>query len=134
MRASNLPAQTLGEITVPFRGRQIYIAGDRTFDDTWSTTFLNDTDFMVRNAMELWMNGINDLADGTGTSALADYQTDLQVEQLDRDDTILKTYIFRSAWPTTVAQIDLTSDTADAIEEFEVTWRYQHFEASGVNF
>ena len=134
VRASNLPAQTLGEITVPFRGRQIYIAGDRTFDDTWSTTFLNDTDFMVRNAMELWMNGINDLADGTGTSALADYQTDLQVEQLDRDDTILKTYIFRSAWPTTVAQIDLTSDTADAIEEFEVTWRYQHFEASGVNF
>ena len=134
VRASNLPAQTLGEIVVPFRGRQIYIAGDRTFDDTWSTTFLNDTDFMVRNAMELWMNGINDLADGTGTSTLADYQTDLHVEQLDRDDTILKTYIFRSAWPTTVAQIDLTSDQADAIEEFEVTWRYQHFEASGVNF
>ena len=134
VKASNLPAQTLGEIVVPFRGRQIYIAGDRTFDDTWSTTFLNDTDFMVRNAMELWMNGINDLADGTGTSTLADYQTDLQVEQLDRDDTILKTYIFRSAWPTTVAQIDLTSDQADAIEEFEVTWRYQHFEASGVNF
>ena len=134
VRASNLPAQTLGEIVVPFRGRQIYIAGDRTFDDTWSTTFLNDTDFMVRNAMELWMNGINDLAEGTGTSTLADYQTDLQVEQLDRDDTILKTYIFRSAWPTTVAQIDLTSDQADAIEEFEVTWRYQHFEASGVNF
>ena len=134
VRASNLPAQTLREIVVPFRGRQIYIAGDRTFDDTWSTTFLNDTDFMVRNAMELWMNGINDLADGTGTSTLADYQTDLQVEQLDRDDTILKTYIFRSAWPTSVAQIDLSSDTADAIEEFEVTWRYQHFEASGVNF
>ena len=134
VRASNLPAQTLGEIVVPFRGRQSYIAGDRTFDDTWSTTFLNDTDFMIRNAMELWMNGINDLADGTGTSTLADYQTDLQVEQLDRDDTILKTYIFRSAWPTSVAQIDLSSDTADAIEEFEVTWRYQHFEASGVNF
>ena len=132
--ASNLPGQTLGEITVPFRGRQIYIAGDRTFEETWSTTFLNDTDFMIRNAMELWMNGINDLAAGTGTSALADYQTDLQVEQLDRDDTILKTYIFRSAWPTTVAQIDLSSETADGIEDFEVTWRYQHFEASGVNF
>ena len=79
VRASNLPAQTLGEIVVPFRGRQIYIAGDRSFEDTWSTTFLNDTDFMVRNAMELWMNGINDLADGTGTSTLADYQTHLQV-------------------------------------------------------
>ena len=133
-RGTNLPAQTLGEIAVPFRGRQIYIAGDRTFDETWTTTFLNDTDFMVRTAIELWMNGINDLADNTGVIAPADYQTDLTVEQLDRDDTVLKTYIFRSAWPTSIAAIELTADQADAIEEFEVTWRYQHFEASGVNF
>jgi hypothetical protein len=132
--ASNLPAQTLGEIAIPFRGRQIYIAGDRTFDDAWTVTFMNDTDFMVRNAMELWMNGINDLAEATGVTALADYQTDLQVEQLDRDDTILKSYIFRSAWPTSLSAIDLTNDQADAIETFEVTWRYQHFEASSVNF
>jgi len=132
--ASNLPAQTLGEIAIPFRGRQIYIAGDRTFDDAWTTTFMNDTDFMVRNAMELWMNGINDLADATGVTDLAAYQTDLQVEQLDRDDTILKSYIFRSAWPTSLSAIDLTNDQADSIETFEVTWRYQHFEASSVNF
>ena len=132
--ASNLPAQTLGEIAIPFRGRQIYIAGDRTFDDAWTTTFMNDTDFMVRNAMELWMNGINDLAEATGVTALADYQTDLQVEQLDRDDTILKSYIFRSAWPTSLSAIDLTNDQADSIETFEVTWRYQHFEASSINF
>ena len=132
--ASNLPAQTLGEIAIPFRGRQIYLAGDRTFDDAWTVTFMNDTDFMVRNSIELWMNGINDLAEATGVTALADYQTDLQVEQLDRDDTILKSYIFRSAWPTSLSAIDLTNDQADAIETFEVTWRYQHFEASSVNF
>ena len=132
--ASNLPAQTLGEIAIPFRGRQIYIAGDRTFDDAWTVTFMNDTDFMVRNAMELWMNGINDLAEATGVTALADYQTDLQVEQLDRDETILKSYIFRRAWPTSLSAIDLTNDQADSIETFEVTWRYQHFEASSVNF
>ena len=134
VRASNLPAQTLAEIAIPFRGRQIYIAGDREFADPWSVTFLNDTDFMIRNAMERWSNGINDLADGTGVIAPSDYQTDLLVEQLDRDDTVLKQYIFRNAWPLTVAQIDLTSDAATAIEEFEVTWRYQHFEASAVNF
>ena len=134
VRASNLPAQTLAEIEIPFRGRKIYIAGDREFADPWSVTFLNDTDFMIRNAMERWSNGINDLADGTGVIAPSDYQTDLLVEQLDRDDTVLKQYIFRNAWPITVAQIDLTSDAATAIEEFEVSWRYQHFEASAVNF
>ena len=133
-RGSNLPAQTLTEIAIPFRGRSIYIAGDRTFDETWSTTYMNDTDFMIRNGIELWMNGINDLANNTGVVAPSDYQADLTVEQLDRDDLVLKTYIFRSAWPTSVSAIELTSDQADAIEEFEVTWRYQHFEASGVNF
>ena len=132
--ASNLPAQTLAEIAIPFRGRQIYIAGDRTFDDPWSTTFMNDTDFMIRNAMERWSNGINDLAEGTGVIAPADYQTDLFVDHLDRDDTILKSYIFRNAWPTTISAIELANETADAIETFEITWRYQHFEASGVNF
>jgi len=134
VKASNLPAQTLGEIAVPFRGRSIYMAGDREFADPWSTTFINDTDFMIRNAMERWSNGINDLAEGTGVVAPADYQTDLFVEQLDRDDTVLKSYIFRNAWPLTVATIELATETNNTIEEFECTWRYQHFEASGVNF
>jgi len=132
--ASNLPAQTLAEIAIPFRGRSIYIAGDRSFDDTWSTSFINDTDFMIRNAMERWSNGINDLAAGTGVISPADYQTDLTVEHLDRDDTVLKSYIFRSAWPTSVSAIELTNEAAGAMETFDVTWRYQHFEASGVNF
>ena len=133
-RASNLPAQTLAEIAIPFRGRQIYIAGDRSFDDAWTVTFMNDTDFMIRNAMELWMNGINDLAEGTGVQALADYQTDLQVEQLDRDDTILKTYILRNCFPVSIGAIELSNDAVDAIETFTVNWKYTHLEASGVNF
>ena len=68
VRAASLPAISLGEIAVPFRGRSIYIAGDRTFDETWSTTFLNDTNFLIRNAMERWSNGINDLANATGVN------------------------------------------------------------------
>ena len=132
--AAQMPASNLTEIPVPFRGRNIYVSGDRPAPDTWSVTFYNDTDFMIRNAMERWQNGINDYAENTGVTSPADYQTDLFVEQLDRDDTILKTYIFRSAYPLTVAQIDLTTDEATAIEEFEVTWRYQHFEPSGVSF
>ena len=133
-KGSNLPAQELTPIEVPFRGRKIYIAGDREFSETWTTTFINDTDFMIRNALERWSNGINDLALNTGVIDPADYQTDLTVEQLDRDDTVLKSYIFRSAWPVSISAIELTSENQDALEEFECTWRYQHFEASGVNF
>ena len=132
--ASSLPAQTLGVIDIPFRGRVITIAGDRSFEEAWTTTFLNDTDFMIRTGMEKWSNGINDFASGQGVTTPSKYQTDLTVEHLDRDDTVLKSYIFRSAWPTTISAIELTNEAADAMETFEVTWRYQHFEASGVNF
>jgi hypothetical protein len=133
-KASTLPAFVIPEIAIPFRGRNIYVAGDRTFDEAWTTTFLNDTDFALRTSLELWQNGINDLAEATGVVAAADYQTDLTVAQMDRDDTVLKTYIFRSAWPSTISAIALDAGSADAIEEFECTWRYQHFESSSVNF
>ena len=132
--ASQIPASTLGEIAVPFRGRNIYVSGDRPAPDAWTTTFYNDTDFMVRNAMERWQNGINDYANNTGAVNSADFPTDLFVEQLDRDETILKTYIFRSAFPLTIAAIDLSTAEATEIETFEVTWRYQHYEPSAVSF
>ncbi len=132
--ATNMPGMTLGEIPVPFRGRNIYVSGDRPEFEAWTTNFYNDTDFMIRNAMERWNNGINDMKTNLGITSPADYQSDLFVEQLDRDETVLKSYIFKSAYPLTVAPIELTSATAGELETFDVTWRYQHFEASGVNF
>ena len=133
IKAAALPGQSIPEIEVPFRGRIMHIAGDRTFEP-WTTTVINDTDFMVRNAIERWMNAINDLVTNTGLSNVNDYQADLTVEQLDRDDTVLKSYILRSCFPQGTAAIDLSCETVNAIEEFSVTWRYTHFEASAVNF
>ena len=132
--AAQLPASTLGEIAVPFRGRNIYVSGDRPAPETWDMTVYNDTDFMIRNAMERWQNGINDYANNTGVTSPADYQTDLFVEQLDRDDTVLKSYIFRNAFPTNISAIELSSAEATEIETFDIEWRYQHFEPSGVSF
>jgi hypothetical protein len=131
-RATHLPGQTLTEIPIAFRGRQIFLAGDRSFDDPWTTTFFNDSDFGIRTAIERWMNSINELANGTGYINPAAYQTDMYVQQLDRDNNILKNYKFINAWPTTLGQIDLTAEQATEIETFDVTWRYMHFVTSGV--
>jgi hypothetical protein len=135
VKAATLPTRTIGEIELKFRGRTIYMAGDQTPVDAWETTFINDTDFGIKNAIELWSNGINDFALNTGVVSPSDYQTDLTVEQLDRDETVLKTYILRNCWPTTSGSaIELSMDTESTVEDFTVSWRYQHFEASGVNF
>ena len=134
-KGSSLPQVELGTVELKYRGRTINIAGDRTTAaGTWDTIFYNDTDFMIRNALERWNNGINDLADNTGITTPADYQSDLVVEQLDRDDTVLKSYVFRSAYPLSVGSIELNVATDNELETFEIQFRYQHFEASGVNF
>ena len=128
-KAAQLPASIMGIIEVPFRGRQLKIAGDRTFE-TWSPTILNDTDFVVRNAMERWMNGINAHSANTGLVAPADYSADLVVEQLDRDETVLKRYNFRGCFPTNISAIDLAYETNDAIEEFTVDFQVQYWESA----
>ena len=128
-RTTNLPGMTLGEVPVPFRGRQLYIAGDRTFE-TWTTTIMNDTDFLIRNAMERWMNAINALSDNSGLENPSDYQVDAFVDQLDRAGEAIKSYTFRGLFPQTIAPIELAYDTNDAVEEFEVTFRYQFFETN----
>ena len=127
VRTASLPGQTITEIPINFRGRQLFLAGDRTFE-TWSTTVFNDTDFMIRNALERWMNGINDLANATGLSNVRDYTADLRVQQLNRDDQVIKTYVLRNCWPTAIGAIELNMDTVSEIETFDITWRYTTFE------
>jgi hypothetical protein len=128
-KAAALPASTVNVISVPFRGRQLKIAGDRTFE-TWTVTVINDTDFSVRDAMERWMNGINSHNANTGFNDPAEYQTDLSVEQLDKDGIVLKTYNFRSCFPTSVGAIELSYETVDTVEEFTVEFQVQYWESN----
>jgi hypothetical protein len=131
IKAASLPGQTIPEVTVNYRGRQLFLAGDRTFEP-WTTTVINDTDFHVRNGIERWMNAINDLDANTGLVNVSDYTAQLRVDQLDRDGVILKSYTLRNCWPTAVDAIELNYDTVSDIETFNVTWRYTSFTASGV--
>ena len=127
--AAQLPGSVMGIINVPFRGRQLKIAGDRTFD-VWTPTIINDTDFGVRNAMERWMNGINAHSANTGLTNPVAYQADLLVDQLDRDETVLKSYIFRGCFPTSISPIDLAYGTNDDIERFTVEFQVQYWESN----
>ena len=125
--ATGIPGQTVGQVAIPFRGRVLNIAGDRTFEP-WTITVLNDTDFKLYRAFERWMNGINNMTDNEGIANPADYQVDGFVDQLDRNGTTLKSYTYRGLYPETLASIPLSYGTNDAIETFDVTFRYQYFE------
>ena len=128
-KTAALPASTTGVIPVAFRGRQLQIAGDRTFEP-WAVTIINDTGMEVRNAMERWMNIINEHSANTGVTNPLLYQQDLKVEQLDKDGSVLKTYNFRGCFPTNISAIDLSYDNVDTIEEFSVEFQIQYWESN----
>jgi len=126
--AAQLPGSTFGIINVPFRGRVLKMAGDRTFPE-WTVTIINDTDFTIRNSFERWMNGINAHSANTGLAAPIAYESDLFVDQLDRNGESVKRYNFRGSFPTDLSAIDLSYASADEIERFQVTFAYQYFES-----
>jgi hypothetical protein len=124
--AAQLPASSVGTITIPFRGRQMKVAGDRVFD-VWTVTVINDTGFKIRNEMEKWMNAISNHADAGGIQNPELYFTDLKVEQFDRDNSVIKTYTFKDAWPSEISAIDVSYGDTDTIERFTITWQYQYW-------
>ena len=128
VKAAALPASTIAPIDVPFRGRILKIAGDRTFE-TWTITVINDTDFVLRSAFEKWMNTINKMSDGTGVVDPEAYQKDATVKQLDRDGSVLRSYKFWDIFPTNVSTIDLNYETTDTIQEFTVEMQVHYWEA-----
>jgi len=127
--AAQLPGSTIGTIVVPFRGRQLKMAGDRTFD-VWTPTIINDTDFRIRDSMERWMNGMNGHQTNTGLTNVTDYEADLIVDQIDKDGSILKTYNFRGCFPTAVSPIDLNYASENEIERFTVEFQVQYWESN----
>jgi hypothetical protein len=125
--AASLPGQTIPSATVLYRGRQVHFAGDRVFSP-WTTTILNDTDFTVRNAIETWMNRIEDLEFKEGETQPLNYLAgDMEVQQLDRNGGVLKSYVFKGAFPTDLSDVALSFDANDQISTFTCTWQYQHF-------
>ena len=150
VKGAQLPSSNITPIEVPFRGRTLKIAGDRTFD-TWTVTVINDTDFNVRDAFERWMSFISKHDSTAGTTRATDYQKTALVHQLgipaatqprqtysekNRADIdyatnipILRSYKFFGVFPTAISPIDLSYDTTDTIEEFTVELQVQYWKA-----
>ena len=143
VKGANLPASIVAPISVPFRGRELKIAGERSFD-TWTITVINDSNFVLRDAFEKWMNVINKVSDNAGEVDPTVYQQEAYVHQLGRAPItnpsgvpatsgntvpILRSYHFHGVFPTNVSSIELSYDSNNVIEEFSVEFQVQWWEA-----
>jgi len=146
-KAASLPASTIANIDVPFRGRIFKVAGDRTIEN-WTLTIINDEDFKYRTAFEGWMQHILRLENNSGTTNPQSYMTNADVIQLGRgyikesgvsiessyedsssgvETAALAKYQMQDIWPVNVSSIDLSMDNSDQIEEFTVEFAVQSF-------
>lgn len=130
--SASLPEQTLGVAGVQFRGREVKWAGDRT-TSPWTVNCYNDTDFEIRSAMETWSQGVVENETNRGRTSTISYQTQALVEQLDRNDQVLKSYKFIDLWPIQVGEIALDFGANDQIETFPITFDYLYFLTDNVD-
>ena len=156
VKAANLPATQLGTVEVPYRGRVLKIAGDRTFEP-WTITIMNDKNFKLRDAFEKWTESIQAYAQNITTAGtnIQNYYADMFVSQLDRNTSavgtqvpkpgspktasegaqglphqVLRQYRFVDVFPTNISAIDLDFGSNDAIEEFTVEMQVQYWQVS----
>ena len=124
-QASSIPASTIAQIDVPYFGRNIKIAGDRSFDD-WTATIINDEDFAVRNAMEEWMNSINTHVSNLRLGGASDlnYKADAIITHYGKTGNTLRRYSIQGMFPTNIAEIGLDWSTTSQIETFDVTFAF----------
>ena len=134
-KSAALPSSNVGVIEVPFRGRTVKIAGDRTFDN-WSATFINDKDFKTRSYFEKWLEQINShQANTAGIVDPTQYGRTVTVKQLEKDDStggeVVRSYKLWYAFPTSASAIDLAYDSNDQIEEFSIEFQYSYWTVAG---
>ena len=128
IKGAQMPSSVVAPVPVLFRGRQLQLAGDRTFEP-WTITIINDTGFEIRNAFERWMNGISEHNNNTGLSNPTDYQSDMIIEQLNKQGVSTKQYDLRGCFPTNISVIDVNYDSENTIQEFTVELQVQYWES-----
>lgn len=131
-KSAQLPGSSIGSIPLYYFGREIKVAGNRSFAD-WTVSIINDEDFDIKDAFERWHGIINshnaNLRDSNAVNMMG-YQVDTLVEQMGKAGNVLKTYTMVGAFPTDIAPIDLDWGAQDSVEEFTVTFAFQLWESN----
>ena len=127
-RASSIPASSVASFDVPYFGRKIKLAGDRTFAD-WNVTIMNDEDFSVRRMFEEWSSLLNHNEFNLKYTTANNYKTaDAVVRQFAKSGgPDIAAYTFIGMFPTEISAMELDWDATNAVQTFNVTFAYDYW-------
>ena len=130
-KAAQMPGSTIGIVPLQYFGREVKLAGNRTYPD-WSITVINDENFSIRNAFEQWVNGLNDpvgnIRNPNATIVDGGYGTDATVTQYSKTGDIIKQVNLIGMFPVDVSPLDLDWGSNDTIQEYNVTLAFQYWQ------
>lgn len=131
IKAASLPGSNMETLVVPFRGKEAKIAsGDRTFEP-YTMTIWNDPDFSIRNAIERWMDLMSPHVLQDGEEDPTEYESDITIEQLNRNDEVIKTYTLIDGFPEVLGEIEV-SDENKELEQYDVTFAYTYWDSDTI--
>lgn len=122
---ASLPGQKFSNSAkVSYLGRSYNFRGDKTFTE-FTTNFLNDEDFYIRNGLELWMEKINSTI--RNGNDVKNYKSTITITQYSKDASPVKKYYLYECFPSTLGDVGLNYSTVNNISSFNVTWIYDYF-------
>jgi len=130
-----IPAKTIGTIEVWSQGRKLVIAGDASYENTWSLTFYNTQDHALRSGFDKWMTFIDSVdTHSRAATSHSDYMAEgAQIQQLNTsDNSVMAVYNFYNLWPTNISSIDMADDQQDTVTEFTVEFAYSYWKRTDV--
>ncbi len=131
VKATSIPGGTIGTVIVPYFGREVKMAGNRTFPE-WTVTVINDENFAIRSQFEGWMHKINSHAANfrNAGATSSSYTSTATVKQYSKSSSVSATYSFQNLFPTDLSEITLDWGDNDTIEEYTVTFSYDFWTRS----
>jgi hypothetical protein len=127
VQAAQIPASVVGVVDVPYFGRKVRVAGDRTYED-WQVTVINDENFSVRTALEDWQGTINQAIGNLRISSSPEsYKKNALVTQYGQAGEEIAQYEFVGLFPTNISAIGLDWNNTDQIETFDVTLTFDYW-------
>jgi len=130
--STTIPARSFADVEVWIQGRLVTIAGDATFNDSWSVTFMDDEEHTLRGKFIDWMEYIDSVAKNSrGAADHSSYMTTALVQQLSTIDNSKKAeYTFNNLYPKSLSD-SVLSDMVGELLKFTVEFNYTHWEKTG---
>lgn len=128
-----IPSRSVGEFAMNFHGQRLLLQGDNTAWEDLDIKILNEDTWKCRSLFEEWQNLIINTTSFKNKDLTMTNYRDLTsdafviVDQYNFKNQILASYKFFYAFPKNVTAIDLSVDTKDTAEEFNVTFGYSYW-------